>query len=589
MGTVFKKRVTRPLPANATIETKRRRATGKELRRNPEQVTITEQVATWRDRTGKKRTAVVVVAADGSQRIRVESATYYCQFRDGDGLHREKPTGCRDRTAAEAKLAAWEKTAERVRSEVVTTAELDTAGHLNRPVAEHLDDYERSLTAAGVSKRHVFDTLRLAKTIVRDRNFLLLRDLNADSVERWLVDKKRLDMAPRTRNSYLQALNGFCNWCVDAGRLFVNPLERVKRADESTDRRRTRRALAEAELRRLFFVARWRPLAEFGREPEPLDPDKLPTNKKSRKTWKLRPLSFNEMPATLDRARLKLADNPAFVFELERRGWERSLVYKLAVLTGLRRGEIESLTVGHLHLDTSTPFVRMESKDTKNREAVDVPLRGDLAGDLRQWVDSLRNPIRRDVVSMQSPVDLSPMVRLFNVPQQLVKNLDRDLKAAGIPKQDERGRTIDVHAMRHTFGTLLSTSGVAPRTAQQAMRHSRIDLTMNVYTDPRLLDVAGAVDALPDLSLDDTPAELQRQVATGTDNYRGLDARTVAKTVANNSDFPATFRTTSDKLGKRRQDPENEKTPADTGVCAIIMSDADGARTRNHRIDSPVL
>ena len=34
------------------------------------------------------------------------------------------------------------------------------------------------------------------------------------------------------------------------------------------------------------------------------------------------------------------------------------------------------------------------------------------------------------------------------------------------------------------------------------MRHSSIDLTMNVYTDPRLLDVHGALDSLPTLSLD---------------------------------------------------------------------------------------
>jgi hypothetical protein len=37
------------------------------------------------------------------------------------------------------------------------------------------------------------------------------------------------------------------------------------------------------------------------------------------------------------------------------------------------------------------------------------------------------------------------------------------------------------------------------------MRHSSIDLTMNVYTDPRLLDVHGALDSLPTLSLDGPP------------------------------------------------------------------------------------
>jgi integrase len=60
-------------------------------------------------------------------------------------------------------------------------------------------------------------------------------------------------------------------------------------------------------------------------------------------------------------------------------------------------------------------------------------------------------------------------------------------------RQFARGRTIDVHALRHSFGTLLSKGGVAPRTAQAAKRHSSIDLTMNTYTDPKLLDVHGAL------------------------------------------------------------------------------------------------
>jgi integrase len=102
------------------------------------------------------------------------------------------------------------------------------------------------------------------------------------------------------------------------------------------------------------------------------------------------------------------------------------------------------------------------------------------------------------------------------VPTALVKILDRDLKLAGIPKKDGRGWTVDVHAMRHTFGTLLSRGNVAPRTAQAAMRHSSIDLTMNVYTDPKLLDVAGALERLPDLSLNAGNAhEVLRAVGAG--------------------------------------------------------------------------
>ena len=53
------------------------------------------------------------------------------------------------------------------------------------------------------------------------------------------------------------------------------------------------------------------------------------------------------------------------------------------------------------------------------------------------------------------------------------------------------------------------------------MRHSSIDLTMNVYTDPKLLDVAGALQSLPSLPLSGG-SQTERNVvrATGTDDYR---------------------------------------------------------------------
>ena len=59
----------------------------------------------------------------------------------------------------------------------------------------------------------------------------------------------------------------------------------------------------------------------------------------------------------------------------------------------------------------------------------------------------------------------------FTVPASLVKILDRDLAFAGIAERDDRGRTLDVHSLRTTFGTLLSRGGVPLRTAQEAMRH----------------------------------------------------------------------------------------------------------------------
>jgi hypothetical protein len=45
------------------------------------------------------------------------------------------------------------------------------------------------------------------------------------------------------------------------------------------------------------------------------------------------------------------------------------------------------------------------------------------------------------------------------------------------------------------------------------MRHSKPELTANIYTDPKLLDVAGAVDKLPDLALSPGDSESDEAAA----------------------------------------------------------------------------
>ena len=64
---------------------------------------------------------------------------------------------------------------------------------------------------------------------------------------------------------------------------------------------------------------------------------------------------------------------------------------------------------------------------------------------------------------------------------------------------DSQGRYADFHALRKTFITNLSKSGVSPKMAQSLARHSDINLTMNVYTDVVLEDQAVAVELLPQL------------------------------------------------------------------------------------------
>ncbi len=55
------------------------------------------------------------------------------------------------------------------------------------------------------------------------------------------------------------------------------------------------------------------------------------------------------------------------------------------------------------------------------------------------------------------------------------------------------------------FRKVSGTSGVQPRQAQALLRHTDINLTMQTYTDPRVFDLTGAVESLPDLK--DQPAK----------------------------------------------------------------------------------
>jgi hypothetical protein len=78
------------------------------------------------------------------------------------------------------------------------------------------------------------------------------------------------------------------------------------------------------------------------------------------------------------------------------------------------------------------------------------------------------------------------------------------------------------------------------------MRHSTIDLTMNVYTDPRLLDIHEAVEKLPALPLNAGQSPMPNATkATGTDD---LPVWAVAPTVALTSDNSCKSGSIPDKM-----------------------------------------
>jgi hypothetical protein len=92
MGSVYRKSVTRPLPAGAELFTKG-----------------SVRFARWKPIGERARTAKVIEGADGSRRVRTEAATFTAKYRDGEGVIREVATGCRDEDAARPALSQLER------------------------------------------------------------------------------------------------------------------------------------------------------------------------------------------------------------------------------------------------------------------------------------------------------------------------------------------------------------------------------------------------------------------------------------------------------------------------------------------------
>jgi integrase len=176
---------------------------------------------------------------------------------------------------------------------------------------------------------------------------------------------------------------------------------------------------------------------------------------------------------------------------------ERAVVYLVAAATGIRRGELGSLEWRDLSLDVPQPFIAVRSSIAKNHRHVMQPIPKFVADKLR----ALR------VSSML------PNERVFanGIPRMEVYR--RDLAAAGIDYKDAQGRFADFHALRTTFGTLLTLESRSQRTVMELMRHSDMKLTAKTYTDAGMLPVSETVNLLPDFSVLGTPSQIASQTA----------------------------------------------------------------------------
>jgi integrase len=189
-------------------------------------------------------------------------------------------------------------------------------------------------------------------------------------VQNFLAGLKYKVVSAQTSNFYLAAMKQFCRWMVCDNRATESPIQHMKGRNVRVDRRHDRRALSVAELRHLLTITR------------------------NNRAW------FG-------------VDGP-----------QRALLYQLSAETGLRRGELRSLTASSFNFETTPATVTVAAGYAKNRELAMLPLRSGMSAAMKAHL-----------------ADKLPNAPAFKMPSlsNVARMLKKDLEAAGIAYRDSSG------------------------------------------------------------------------------------------------------------------------------------------------------
>ena len=359
---------------------------------------------------------------------------------------------CRTEDETEAEIQRRE-----LEREIRTDTKDPFERHRTRPLADHLEDYLAAMLAEGTRPKHVHMTRQRVRRILDGGHLRFIRDLSPSAVKTTVAGfmclapaaktpRDRPPLSAQSRNFYIGSMKQFCRWMVVEQRMPSSPLGPLKKWNVATDRRHDRVRIFPAEFAKLVAAA-------------------------------------ERSPKTIEGMT----------------GPERSLLYKVAYMTGLRRGEIGSLTPQCLDLSNGKPTMTVAASNTKNKQMARFRLHEDLV-----------EPLRERIRGRQRDEPLFPGLWQRKTGTHMMRH---DLKRAGIPYRTEDGRYRDFHALRHSFISALWEAGATPPVAQRLARHSDIRLTMRYsHSDTQAEDeVIGRLPGLPTPIACGETAELIRE------------------------------------------------------------------------------
>ena len=475
----------------------------------------------------------VLKSTPGAIKKTEKSKLWTARYTDVNGSEQEISL-YRDKTASQQKLAELIRNVSLAETGLVSN--FDEAA--KRPLAEHIDDWLASLRDRNRSKLHVSKLGGYVRKTMLACGWKRLKEISLSDAEKYLAElretvldakgNKILGLSVAASNDHIAALKNFGNWLVNVRpkRWPHNPFSGMKKLNSASDVRLDRRPANPEELQKLLTAtANGKPFRGLT-------------------------------------------------------GEDRVMLYLVATETGFRASELASLTFASLDLAADIPTIPVEAGDSKRGRRDVQPIRRELADRLKKFLNAKLRASETVRLYGQNTNKLWPGT--WN--QKAAPMLRIDLESAGIPFEDKNGRRLDFHSLRGTFATNLAKAGVSPKAAQELMRHSDINLTMKVYTNLRLSDVASDLNKLPSLQTE-KPKTLR---ATGTAGHRANDSQastteppvSVARLVAHSSDdswetMSLNEETQSDQISGAVSSFIKEKVPDLQGLdesCGRVMT-----------------
>jgi integrase len=413
----------------------------------------------YRDAHGKP----VPRGSPGARKVVIVSKKWYGRYKDPATGRWVVRSLHKDKTRAWQKLADLESKSkkEMERGEVCREMGIkpETYEQQKRPLAEHLDDYNRFLTDKGSSQRQIDQVVARVHQVLDGCGFVSIGDINASFILGWLADRRKAppakgkrQLSKRTSNHYLSAVKSFSRWLVKNRRAQEDPLTHLEGMNPDDDIRHARRDL---------------PAEDFDRFIEA-----------TRKGKVFRGLT----------------------------GADRAVLYLLAANTGLRRSELASLTPQSFDLVAAMPAVVVEAGYSKHRRRDVQPLRADVVVMMKEYLKgkAVGKPVWpgtwKERTNRMVERDLAAAKAAWVDEARSDREKKERARADRLNYEDAGGHFFDFHSLRHQFISNLARAGVHPKQAQTLARHSKIDLTMNVYTHMGIADAAGALEHLPALT-----------------------------------------------------------------------------------------